>query len=240
MQVALDYRYPGPLLEGTLLRRYKRFLCDVELPRGRRLTVHCANPGSMRGVSVPGRPVRIRDSGDPRRKLPHSLEQVRPGRAWVCVNTALPNRAVEAALRRGGIPPLSGRADIRREVASGLGSRFDLVLEHGGRRCWVEVKNVTLREGREARFPDAVTARGLRHLEELAALVRAGDRAAMVYFVGRADVDAFRPAWAIDPAYAEGLSAAADAGVEILPVRARVSRLGLSVGPILPYDLGHA
>ncbi len=235
----LDYRYPGPLEEGILLRRYKRFLADVELRGGRTLTVHCANPGSMRTCSEPGSAVRIRDAGNPKRKLSHNLEQIRSGRAWVLVNTAVPNHVVAAALRRGAIAGLDGYTRVRTEVPDGDRSRFDVLLEDGARRCWVEVKNVTLREGREARFPDAVTARGLKHLEALSRLVEAGDRAVMLYLVSRADVDAFRPAWDIDPAYAAALDRAAAAGVEVIPVLARITPRGVGVGPILPYHLGH-
>jgi sugar fermentation stimulation protein A len=237
--VAEDHAYPTPLLEATLVRRYKRFLADVALPSGRVLTAHCANPGSMKGLAEPGRPVRIRDSGDPKRKLRHSLEQVRPGRAWVCVNTALANRVVQGALRRGGLPPFRGYPAIRPEATAGPGSRLDFLLEGEAGRCWIEVKSVTLREEGEARFPDAVTARGLKHLEHLAALRTAGDRAAMLFVVPRADVTKFRPAWAIDPAYAEGLVRAHEAGVEIHVLAARVSRRGLRAARFLPYDLRH-
>jgi sugar fermentation stimulation protein A len=236
----LDYRYPSPLVEGTLIRRYKRFLADVALPHGRTLTVHCADPGSMRTVAVAGRPVRIRDAGDPRRKLSHTLEQVRPGRAWVCVNTAVPNAVVEGAVRRGAIEALGGYARLRREAVPFPGSRLDLLLEHGERRCWVEVKNVTLRAGREARFPDSVTARGLKHLHALTRLRRDGDRAVMLFHVARADVDRFRPAWEIDPLYAAALRDAVAAGVEVLPVHVGVRRAGLAAGGLLPCELDPA
>ena len=165
---------------------------------------------------------------------------MRSGRAWVVVNTALPNRVAGAALARGGIEPLRDYETIRPEVSDGAGSRFDFLLERQGERCWVEVKSVTLREGSEARFPDAVTARGLKHLDALADRKAAGDRAVMLYLVGRADVRTFRPAWDIDPAYAEGLQRAVDRGVEIAVVQTKVGRDGVRAGPSLPYHLGHA
>ena len=236
----IDWRYPSPLEEGVLLERYKRFLADVRREDGSELTVHCANPGSMRTCSEPGSRVRIRDAGNPKRKLSHDLEQVRSGRAWVCVNSAVPNRVVGAALRTKRIPGLEAYAGVHPERADGHGSRFDFLLEAGDRRCWVEVKNVTLRAGREARFPDAVTARGLKHLDALVRLREQGDRAVMLYFVSRADTHAFRPAWEVDPAYAAGLQRAAAAGVEVLPIRAIVTPGGVGVGPVLPYHLGHA
>ena len=236
---AFDYPYPSPLEDATLVRRYKRFLADVVCADGTERTVHCANPGAMTGCNAPGSAVRIRDSGNPKRKLPYSLEQVRSGRAWVCVNTALPNLVAAAALARDGIPGLVGYPEIRPEVSDGQGSRIDFQLAGDTGRCWVEVKSVTLRVGQEARFPDAVTARGRKHLEALRALRDAGDRAVMLYLVGRGDAHVFRPAWEIDPAYAEALGEAVAAGVEVVPVRVEVARGGLRAGPSLPYDLGH-
>ncbi len=236
----VDWHYPAPLEEAVLLRRYKRFLADVEREDGSVLTVHCANPGSMRSCSEPGSKVRIRDAGNPKRKLSHDLEQIRAGRAWVCVNTAVPNRVVGAALRAGRIRELAGFPAVRAEVADGHGSRFDFLLEDGERRCWVEVKNVTLKRGTEAQFPDAVTARGLKHLDALADLRAQGDRAVMLYLISRADVRSFRPAWDIDPAYAGALGRVVGAGVEVLPLRAIVTPVGVGAGPALPYHLGHA
>lgn len=235
-----EYCYETPLEEGVLVRRYKRFLADVTLDDGRTLTVHCANPGSMLGVSTPGSRVRIRDSGNTKRKLPHNLEQVRAGRAWVNVNTAVANRVVGAALTAGRIEGFPPGATLRPEVADGQGSRLDFLLEGPEGRCWVEVKSTTLAVGREARFPDAVTARGLKHLEALARLRAAGDRVVMLYLIARADVDAFRPAFEIDPAYAEALARVHGEGVEVVPVRSRLTRVGVGVGPVLPYDLAHA
>lgn len=232
-----DHRYAEPLLEGRLLRRYKRFLADVRLEDGRELTVHCPNPGSMKTCSTPGSAVRISDSKNPKRKLPHTLEQVKSGRAWVCVNTALPNAIVASAVARGAIDALTGYPEQRREVSDGAGSRFDLHLAGAGPPCWVEIKNTTLKEGREARFPDAVTARGTKHLEALMARVRAGERAVQLFTVSRADVSRFRPAWEIDPLYAETLARAADAGVEVFARAVRVRPAGLSLGAALPVAL---
>lgn len=235
----LEYVYETPLEEGVLVRRYKRFLADVALPDGRSLTVHCANPGSMQGCAEPGSPVRIRDSGNDKRKLPHNLEQVRAGRAWVNVNTAVANRVVGTALRAGRLEPFAGYESVRAEVDDGHGSRIDFLLEGSAGRCWIEVKSTTLRVGREARFPDAVTARGKKHLEALTRLHAAGDRTVMLYLIARADVDRFRPAWTVDPVYAAGLEAAHAAGVEVLPIRSRVTPRGVGAGLALPYDLAH-
>lgn len=236
---ALDHRYPAPVVEGVLVRRYQRFLADVTLASGDVLTVHCANSGSMRTCAEPGRPVRISDSGSATRRLRWNLEQIRMGRAWVGLNTSVPNRALEAAIARGGVEALRGYPSMRREVVYGREgrSRIDLLLEDGPRRCWVEIKNTSYRVGDEVRFPDSPTERGRKHLDELSDRARAGDRAVLVFFVNRPDVAVFRPAYEIDPAYAEGLSRAVAAGVEVLPLRALLSADGVRVGEPIPFRL---
>lgn len=235
--MGLDHTYAVPLTEGVLERRYKRFLADVVLDDGTRMTVHCPNPGSMLTVNAAGSRVRISDSLNPKRKLRHTLEQVKSGRAWVCVNTMLPNPAVHQAVLRGAIPELAGYPVVRREVDDGAGSRFDLHLSRPDEVCWVEIKNTTLKVGREARFPDSVTARGRKHLQGLAERVRAGDRAVQLFTVSRADVDRFAPAWDIDPAYATALCEAVNAGVEVLAMTLQVRPQGIRVGCPLPVQL---
>ncbi len=210
-------RLPAPLVPGVLLRRYKRFLADVRLNDGSEVTAHTPNSGSMQGCSNPGSPVHLSRSDAPGRRLPFTLELVRTREgALVGVNTARTNRIAEEAILEGRIAPLRGAAGIRREVPCGRGSRLDLQVSLRGREVFVEVKNVTLRAGTRALFPDAVTERGAKHLRELVTLRRAGHRAAMLFIVQRADCRSFGPAAEIDPAYAEGLAAARDAGVEIL------------------------
>jgi len=221
--------FDPPLIEATLIRRYKRFLADVRLADGRELTVHCANPGRMDGCAEPGSRVLLSDSGNPKRKLRYSWELVWVGHTWVGVNTGRPNAVVREAITGGAIPELAGYPTLRSEVAYGAASRVDLLLEDGDRRCYVEVKNVTLAAAGVAMFPDAVTARGLTHLRELATRVAAGDRAVMVYLVNRGDCDRFRPAAHIDPAYAAGLREAGAAGVEVLVYAARVTPQGIDV-----------
>ena len=229
------WRYPVPLREATLLRRYKRFLADVRLDDGREITVHCANPGSMKSCCEPGRPVRVSDSGNPKRKLPWSLEQIRMGQAWIAIHTAHPNHVVSALLSDGAPLPFPA-GTYEREVADGAGSRFD--LRHPGPPLhWIEVKNVTLRDGHEARFPDSVTARGRKHLAGLVERVAAGERASMVFYVARADVRGFRAAWDIDPDYAQALRDAAAAGVGVVAVRGLVTKAGLGARDLLPVHL---
>jgi len=224
-------RITEPLVEGRLLRRYKRFLADVELEGGEVVTAHCPNPGRLIGCLPERARVVLRDSRDPSRKLRYTFQTVRVGRHWVNVDTSLPNAVVAEAIGRGDVPELAGYNSLRREVAYGERSRVDLLLEReGGERCYVEVKCTTMVEGRVAMFPDAVTARGLKHLRELAQVVRDGQRAVMFFFISRADPRSFAPAAHIDPDWAAGFGAALDAGVEALAYTARVrpERLELS------------
>lgn len=235
-------RFDKPLLEGTLIRRYKRFLADVELDDGTQLTVHCANSGAMTSCSDPGSRVVISDSENPSRKLRHSLELVRCGRTWVGVNTMHPNRAVEGFIRRQRIAELRGYDTVRREVKYGIEgrSRIDLLLSCDDGRlpdCYVEIKNSTLRCGEHAAFPDAITERGLKHLLELEAEVEVGQRAVLFFFIGRADVSRWRPADEVDSTYGKTLRQVAVAGVEILAYGMRLSRRGIELRDRLPVDL---
>lgn len=238
-------QFDKPLQEATLIKRYKRFLADVKLDDGEELTVHCANSGAMTSCSDPGSRVLISDSGNAKRKLRHSLEMVRVGRIWVGVNTMNPNRAVEGFVRRRRIPELTGYDGVRREVKYGREgrSRIDLLLTSTQAErpdCYVEIKNSTLRVGDHVAFPDAVTERGRKHLLELEAEVAAGQRAVLFFFVGRADVQRWRPADEVDPAYGETLRQVAAAGVELLAYRMRFSRRGIALGERLPVDLDAA
>ncbi|WP_108683627.1 DNA/RNA nuclease SfsA [Methyloceanibacter sp. wino2] len=228
-------RFPSGLVEGRLIRRYKRFLSDIELLTGETVTAHCANPGSMLGLAEPGSRVWLSKSNNPKRKLAFSWELIEVdlgrGPALVGINTSSPNGAVAAAIERGLIPELSGYASIRREVRYGTGSRIDILLEDDTRPpCYVEIKNVHLmREAGLAEFPDSVTARGTKHLGELSGMVAAGARAVMVYFVQRGDAEAFALADDIDPAYAATFQTAVAAGVEALAVASSVSLEGLGL-----------
>jgi sugar fermentation stimulation protein A len=223
-------KFPRPLVKGTLVRRYKRFLADVELDGGKVVTAHCANPGSMLSVNAPGSEVWLAETPHPSRKLRYSWELIRVGRALVGINTQHPNRLVEEAIGNQRIAELAGYAALRREVRYGRTSRIDLLLEGAGRPpCYVEVKNVTMKRdlspSAPAEFPDSPTARGKKHLDELAGVARGGGRAVMFFLVNRDDARAFAPAADIDPAYAEGLARAAARGVEVLCYGCRV-RLG--------------
>lgn len=215
--------FPTPLAEGILIKRYKRFLADVRLASGRTVTAVSSNTGSMISCCEPGRPVRLSYHPDPGRKHRYTWEMIKMDAGWVGVNTLLPNSLVALAVQYGLIPELSGYINVRREVRYGVNSRVDLLLEGPPGRMWVEVKSVSLVEGNVAFFPDAVTERGLKHLEELTKMVQAGDQATLIFVVQRPDGKVFRPADHRDPAYGQALRRAADAGVGVLVYRAIVS-----------------
>ncbi|TCT12682.1 sugar fermentation stimulation protein A [Tepidamorphus gemmatus] len=222
-------RFAAPLTEGRLVRRYKRFLADVALADGRTVTAHCANPGSMLGLADPGLRVWLSAAYDPKRKLAWSLELVEvdlgAGPAIVGINTGHPNRLVAEAVGSGLVPELAGYEDLRREVKYGRNSRIDLLLTRCAHPdCYVEVKNVHLmRTAGLAEFPDSVTARGAKHLDELAAMVGRGARAVMFFLVQRGDADRLAIARDIDPGYAAALARARSAGVEVLAYRCKVT-----------------
>lgn len=225
---------------GRLLRRYKRFFADVLTPDGETLTVHCANPGSMRGLLRKGSAVRCSTSPNPKRKLAHTLEMIRVGRIWVGVNTQRGNAVAALALRGSVLPGLGGYAALRPEVRVGEHSRLDfMLLSHDGGfpDAYVEVKSVTMAEGKRALFPDSVTERGRRHAELLGKLASQGKRAALLFVVQRADCERVSTADDIDPAYGEALRAAVKDGVEVHAVRARVTPNGIRVEQALPVVL---
>jgi sugar fermentation stimulation protein A len=215
---------PRPLYSGLLIRRYQRFLADVELADGSIVTAHCPNSGSMKGCAFPGSPVLLSISDKPERKLRYTWELVMAEGNWVGINTGLPNRLVREGIENGVISELQGYPSIRAEVRYGEEkSRIDLLLEAPSGLCYVEVKNVTLVEGNQALFPDAVTTRGQKHLRELMEVVRQGHRGVIFFVVQRADGEAVAPADAIDPEYGRLLRLAAASGVQILAYRASVS-----------------
>lgn len=211
-----------PLVTGRLIRRYKRFLADVLLDSGEAITAHCANPGSMMGLSAPGSRVWLSVSDDPKRKLRHSWKLIEVDFGWigpqlVAIDTAHPNRLAEEAIGQGLIPELAGYETLRREVAYGKNSRIDLLLTGAGRPvAYVEVKNVHLmRQPGLVEFPDSVTSRGAKHLEELGDMVEAGHRAVMLFIV-QMQGERFAIAGDIDGAYQAALERAVARGVEVL------------------------
>jgi sugar fermentation stimulation protein A len=222
---------PQPLVRGRLVARYKRFFADVVLDDGREITAHCPNPGAMLGLNTPGLPCWVSRSDDPKRKLAHTLELVEVDGGLVGINTMHPNRLVAEALAADAIPELTGYASHRREVRYGANSRVDFLLEHPDRPpCWLEVKNCHLSRTRGlAEFPDCVAARSTRHLAELEAMLRAGDRAAILFVVQRTDCDRFQAAADCDPAFAAALERVVVKGVELYVYGCKVAREGIEL-----------
>lgn len=221
-------KFAHPLIPGKLIKRYKRFLTDVELDSGEIVTAHCANSGSMLSVNEPGARVWLSPANDPKRKLKYTWELIQLGDAMVGINTQHPNRVVADAIEAGLIPELTGYDSLKREVKYGKNSRIDILLQSDDKpKCYVEVKNTTMRRdltpGAPAEFPDSVTARGAKHLVELSDMVREGHRAVMFYLVQRDDADAFTVAADIDPTYAGHLTDAINAGVEVVAYTCRIT-----------------
>ena len=228
---------PQPLFEGILIRRYKRFLADVRLADSSEVTAHCPNSGSMKTCSEAGRPVLLSKSDNPKRKYPHTWELIKMGRTWVGVNTLVPNKIVYEAIRNEIITELQGYSTIMREKPYGGHSRFDIYLENDSGYCYVEIKNVTYVKNGIAYFPDAVTTRGTKHLNELMQVVQEGGRAAMVYVVQRGDCSILQPAWHIDRVYAQTLNKAVDHGVEVMVFQAAITEKIIELASPLPYIL---
>lgn len=230
--------YEAPLVEVVILDRRKRFLADVRWPDGTLATAHLANTGSMAGCWHPGALARVRDSGDPKRRLRYSVEQIQVEGEWIVVNTARANQVVAAGLAARAFDGLGWPGNgVRREVRLGE-SRVDFARVDGDLvRTWIEVKSVTLREGEWLRFPDAVSVRARRHVEALAKAVRAGAHAVLLFLVPREGGARVGLAAGIDPAYARAVREAVAEGVEVVAWRAWPSADGLCLGDRLPVAL---
>lgn len=233
-------QFPAPLLRGRLIKRYKRFLADVELDSGETITTTCPNTGSMMGLVSPGATVWLSESDSPTRKYRHTWEMVEhdlgKGPGLVGINTNHPNRLVAEAIAARRIAPLKNYADLRREVKYGRNSRIDILLEDDARGlCYVEIKNVhMMRRPGLAEFPDSVTARGAKHLAELADMVKQGHRAVMMFLIQRADATRITLARDIDPIYGEAFDRAIAVGVEVLAYRCKLSPDGIAVDKKVP------
>lgn len=228
----------GPLIKGELIRRYKRFLADVRLEDDQVVTAHCPNTGSMTGCAEPGWPVYLSPQDNPNRKLKYTWELVQAPDSLVGVNTAVPNRLVKTAAGYGAIEALAGYENIRSEVKVGAHTRLDLVLESPERRtCFVEIKNCTLVEAGIAFFPDAVTTRGQKHLDELARLTGQGARGVIFYLVQRMDGEQFKPADHIDPEYGRMLRQVVEAGVEAVACDVKIDLERIRIHRSVPIVL---
>lgn len=224
------------LVHGRLIKRYKRFLADAKLDSGEVVTAHCTNSGSMKTALEKGAEVYMTYHGDPKRKTQYTWEMIKINGDWVGINTNHPNLLAYEAIRDGAIDKLRGYTTVQREVKTGQ-SRIDVYAENESEKCFVEVKNVTMKEGDYAVFPDAETKRGQKHLDELIKVKERGIRAVMFYVIQRSDVKSFAPAWDIDPDYATKLEEAYGIGVEVIAVHAKVTPKEIIITGELPFVL---
>jgi sugar fermentation stimulation protein A len=232
-------KFQSELIEGIILKRYKRFLADVELPSGEVIVAHTANTGSMKTCWEPGWKVLLSYHDNPKRKLKYSLEMTHNNETWIGINTGVPNKLGYEAIEDGTIKELQGYKKIKPEVKIGK-SRIDLLLSESEELpdCYVEIKNVTLKgEGTKVLFPDAVTERGQKHLNELMEIVESGKSACMLYIVQREDVDSFSPADLIDTKYGELLREASNKGVKILCYQCSLSPEEIKIVKPIPVIL---
>ena len=230
---------PWPkLVQGVLIKRYKRFLADIRCQDDEVITAHCPNSGSMRGCSEPGRTVYLSRSDAPKRRYAYTWEMIQMPKSLVCVNTLVANRVVRKAAIDGSIPALSGYRFVRSEVKCFENSRLDLLLENStGGLCFVEIKSCTQVENEIACFPDAVTTRGRKHLVDLQRQAGLGNRAVILFLVQRADARLFKPADNIDPAYGNELRAAFRNRVEIQSYDVDITLQGIRINNAIPWEL---
>lgn len=234
-------RFTSPLVQGTLIKRYKRFLADVRLDNGEIITAHCPNTGTMLSCSAPDSRVGLSISDNPQRKYPFTLEMVKDNSTWVGVNTARTNKLVAEALTKGQIAECTDIQAVKTEIKTSAHSRLDLQVLHGANcnasSTYIEVKSCSLAVDGWAMFPDAVTVRGTKHLLELMRLAEMGERTCIFFLVQRTDADRFCPATHIDSVYGEVLQQAAAAGVMVLAYQAEISPQEIKVVRSLPCSL---
>lgn len=230
--------FSPPLIPARLVRRYKRFLFDAILEDGSEITGFCPNTGSMRGLTEPGSRIWLSRHDAASRKYAHALELVEADGTVVGVNTALPNRLAEEAILAGLVPQLDGFQTLKREQRYGRNSRIDILLEDEGQgSVHVEVKNVHfIRAPGLVEFPDSVTSRGAKHLDEMGDLVEAGRRAAMLFVVQRADCDRLKICTDLDPAYGRAFTRAIARGVEAYAIRCALDRFKIVPESLIPID----
>jgi len=225
------------IIRGILIKRYKRFLADVKLQNGHIVTAHCPNSGSLLSCNIPGNTVILSKSENPKRKLKYTWEQIKVGSVWVGINTQYPNKLVIEGISNGTIKELKSYRHLRKEVKIGVNSRIDIVLEGSDRPCYIEVKNVTFVENNIAMFPDAITKRGQKHLEELLNLTRQGKRSVIFFVIQRSDGFSFKPADQIDPEFSKILRYVVSEGVEVLAYQAAVSPQEIHLSQRIPVIL---
>lgn len=229
-------KFDQKLTHGRLIKRYKRFLADVKLDSGDIVTAHCTNSGSMKSCLENDAEVYLSPVNDPKRKTKFTWEMIKINNDWVGINTGNPNKIAFDAVKKGEMEKLKGYTEVQREVKFD-DSRFDVMAKNEKETCFIEVKNVTYKEGNYALFPDAVTSRGKKHLETLVKVKQKGMRAVMLYIIQRTDVNIFAPAKEIDPEYSKTLKWAYEQGVEIIPMQVKVSPEKIELLKELPFEI---
>ncbi len=230
----ISMKFEKPLVHGKLIKRYKRFLADVELDDGQKVTSHCTNSGSMKTALEEGAEVYLTFHNNPARKTQYTWEMIKINGDWVGINTNHPNQIAYEAIRDQRVKQLKGYTTVKREVKTGK-SRIDVYAANEDEECFIEVKNVTMKYGSVAVFPDAVTSRGKKHLEELIQLKQQGLRAVMLYIIQRGDVEQFGPAHDIDPDYATKLDEALQKGIEVIALQATVTPEKIEIQKEIPF-----
>lgn len=231
-------KFDNPLVCATILKRYNRFLCDVILnDNGEKVTAHCPNSGSMKGIPLNNAPVMLSSCDSSNRKLKYTLEMVFNGSVWIGANTLRTNKIAREGIELGFIGELYPFTNIKSEVNYGQNSRIDFVVQQTGNICYVEVKNVSLVENNTAKFPDSVTQRGQKHIVELMKMKKYGYRAVTLFIIQREDCASFSPAADIDAQYSKLLSYAVDEGVEVYAYQAKVTPQEIRIIRKLPVRL---
>jgi sugar fermentation stimulation protein A len=230
-------RFLSPLIPARFIERPNRFIASVELDSGKAVWAHVPNTGALRGLKETGQEVLLTQDGRPGRKTQYTWRFVKGPNGWVCIDTLAPNRLVAAALAGDGLPGIPKPLRVRPEVTLPQGGRLDFALDLGGNTAFLEVKSVTWVEDGVALFPDGVTARGRRHLQDLAGLVRQGHAAWQVFVVQREDARVLKAAAALDPDYAWELALANEHGVKILVIQEKVAPPEINLASTLPFDL---
>ena len=218
-----------PLIEGKLIKRYKRFLADIILNSGEVITAHVPNSGAMTSCIEENCPVWVSFHDNPKRKLKYTLELTQMNKELICTNTGVANKIAIEAINSGVIKQLQGYSSLKPEQKYGQNSRIDILLENDNEKCYVEIKSVSLKQNHSFAFPDAVTSRGLKHLKELSNMVQQGHRAVMLYIIQRTDNAPFTLAQNIDPKYVQGFKEAVETGVEVLVYQSSISTTDIQI-----------
>lgn len=230
--------FPKPIEQGLLVKRFKRFFLSVKLADGSIVNAHCPNTGSMLGLLKEGSPVLLSKSQDPKRKTPFTAQAIKIDSTWVGINTMLPNKLFAANLTHPALDFLSSYQDFKAEVPFGeQKSRADFLFSNSQEKlppCYVEIKSVTLKIGKQAQFPDAVSSRAFKHVEELLFMKTKGFLAALVFIVQRDDCESFAPANQIHEAYGQKLKEAREKGLIIQAISSVVNEEALTLGKTLP------